>query len=48
MLRMSYSDHFLSVVRPLTLSNDNSSEATNAICPQFGKNVASVRGFKNS
>ena len=39
--RMSYSDHFLSVVRPsvrpvvrmLTLSNDNSSKAIEAICP---------------
>ena len=41
MLRMSYSDHFLSVirpsicpfVRPLTLSNDNSTKAIEAICP---------------
>ena len=36
MLRMNYSDHFLSVVRSsiqLTLSNDNSSTAIEAICP---------------
>ena len=52
MLRMSYSDHFLSVVRPvvrpLTLSNDNTSKAIEAIWPWFGKNVAWVRAFKTS
>ena len=50
MLRMSYSDHFLSVVHPavralvhpLTLSN-NSSKAIDAICPLFGKNVALLK-----
>ena len=49
---MSYSDHFLSVVRPsvrpLTLLDDNSSKAIEPICPLFGKNVAWVGGFKNS
>ena len=51
-----YSDHFLSFIRPsirlsissLTLSNDNSSKAIEAICPYLGKNVALGRGFKNS
>ena len=38
---MSHSDQFLSV-RPLTLSNDNSSKALNAICPSFGKKFALV------
>ena len=37
MLRISYSDHFLSVFqsvfRPLTLSNDNFSKAIEAIRP---------------
>ena len=33
MLRMSYSDHFLSVVCPLTLWNDSSSKAIEAIYP---------------
>ena len=41
MLRISYSDHFLSVVCPsirlsicpLTLSNENSSKAIETICP---------------
>ena len=47
MLRLSCSDHFLSVsVRlsagPFTLSNDNSSKAIEAICLQFGNNVAWV------
>ena len=39
MLRMSYSDHFLSViwlsVQPLALSNDFSSEATEPILLKF-------------
>ena len=33
MVRMSYSDHFLSVLRLLTLLNDNSSKVIDAICP---------------
>ena len=52
MLRMSHSDHFLSVVRLsiylITLSNDNSAKAIEGICPYLGKNVAWVGGFKNS
>ena len=39
MLMMSYSDHFLSFIsasiRLLTLSKDNSSKATDAICPYW-------------
>ena len=38
MLRMSYCDHFLSIrpsVRPLTFSNDFSSEATEPILLKF-------------
>ena len=35
MLRMSCCDHFLSVVRPLTFSNDFSSEATEPILLKF-------------
>ena len=51
MLRMSYSDHFLSVclvVHPLTLSDDSSSKAIEAICPLLGKNVAWLGAFKTS
>ena len=33
MLRMGYSDHFLSVIRLLTLSNDNFSKVIEVICP---------------
>ena len=33
MLRMSYSDHFSIVVRPLTFSNDFSSETPEPILP---------------
>ena len=48
MLRMSYSDHFLSIIRQsvcpvvrlLILSNNNSSKAIEATCPLLGKNVA--------
>ena len=35
MLMMSYSDHFLSVVHPLTISNDFSSEVTEPILLKF-------------
>ena len=49
MLRMNYSDHFLSVrpsVRPLTLSNDKSSKAIEAIYSKFGKKVAWLGALK--
>ena len=35
MLKMSYCDHFSSVVRPLTFSNDFSSEAAEPILLKF-------------
>ena len=60
MLRMSYSDHFLSVIHLsvspsappsvclLTISNDNSFKAIEAICPLLSKNVAWLGAFKSS
>ena len=53
MLRMSYSDHFVSVVHlsvcpSVHLSNDNSSKAIEVISPLLGKNVAGLGAFKNS
>ena len=33
---------------PLLVSNDNSSKAIKAICPELGKNVAWLGAFKNS
>ena len=51
MLRMRYSDHFLSIIHPsiclsVTLVNNNSSNAIEAICPKLDKNVALVGEFK--
>ena len=51
MLRMSYSDHFLSVVRasvcPLTFSNDFSAEAAEPILLKFHMEPPKVGGTKD-
>ena len=60
MLRMSYGDHFLSivcasvcpsgypVVRLPLTLSNDNSKAIKVICPLLGKNVAWVGVFKNS